>query len=82
MKDIAYLQHEPLLEKFREIMAYQKKIKKALAKKDNDHAVRLQTRQPAPRYDGVILQRFAHSTSLLACIDTHNISILYNVNFS
>ncbi|OAY25693.1 pescadillo homolog [Manihot esculenta] len=69
VKDIAYLQHEPLLEKFREIMAYQKKIKKALAKKDNDHAVRLQTRQPAPRYDGVILQRYPKFVDALRDLD-------------
>ncbi|KAJ9135370.1 hypothetical protein P3X46_032561 [Hevea brasiliensis] len=69
VKDIAYLQHEPLLEKFREIRAYQRKIKKALAKKDNDQAIRLQTRQPAPSYDGAILQRYPKFVDALRDLD-------------
>ncbi|XP_020534614.1 pescadillo homolog isoform X2 [Jatropha curcas] len=69
LKDIAYLQHEPLLEKFREIRAYQKKIKKALAKKDNDQAIRLQTRQPTPSYDKVILQRYPKFVDALRDLD-------------
>ncbi|EEF40952.1 pescadillo homolog [Ricinus communis] len=69
VKDIAYLQHEPLLEKFREIRAYQKKIKKALAKKDNDQAIRLQSRQPAPTYDRIILQRYPKFVDALRDLD-------------
>ncbi|XP_065870613.1 pescadillo homolog [Euphorbia lathyris] len=69
VKDIAYLQHEPLLEKFREIRAYQKKIKKALAKKDKDQAARLETRQPTPSFDRVILQRYPKFVDALRDLD-------------
>ncbi|XP_076905916.1 pescadillo homolog [Bidens hawaiensis] len=36
MKDILFLKHEPLLDKFREMRAYEKKVKKAVSKKNKD----------------------------------------------
>uniref|UniRef100_A0A2P2LPQ1 Pescadillo homolog n=1 Tax=Rhizophora mucronata TaxID=61149 RepID=A0A2P2LPQ1_RHIMU len=57
VKDIAFLQSEPLLEKFREISAYQKKIKKALAKKNEVLATRLRNRQPTAKLDRLIIER-------------------------
>ncbi|XP_008462522.2 pescadillo homolog [Cucumis melo] len=46
LKDIAFLHHEPLLEKCREIRAYEKKIKKADAKKNKERANFLIERKP------------------------------------
>ncbi|XP_050237796.1 pescadillo homolog [Mercurialis annua] len=69
VKDIAYLLHEPLLDKFREIRAYERKVKKALAKKDIDRARRLQTRQPTPTFDRVIQQRYPKFVDALRDLD-------------
>ena len=59
-KDIAFLQHEPLLEKFRNIRAYDKKVNKAKAKKNRDLAERLLTRRPNYTLDRLIRARFVH----------------------
>jgi len=59
VKDIAFLMHEPLLEKFREIKTYQKKVKKAKAKKNEELARLLLTRQPTYKLDRLIRERFA-----------------------
>lgn len=62
VKDIAFLQHEPLLEKFREIKTYQKKVLKAKAKKNEELARLLLTRQPTYKLDRLIRERFASFT--------------------
>lgn len=59
VKDISFLQHEPLLEKFREIKTYQKKVQKAKAKKNEELARLLLTRQPTYKLDRLIRERFA-----------------------
>lgn len=58
LKDIAFLQHEPLLETFRELRAYDKKIKKAKAKKNEERAKRLEVRRPDYKLDRLIRERF------------------------
>lgn len=58
VKDIAFLQHEPLLEIFRDIRAYEKKIKKAESKKNPDLAERLRTRIPTYKLDRIIRERY------------------------
>lgn len=63
-KDISFLQHDPLLEKFREIRAYEKKIKKAEAKINQDLAVRLLTRKPTYTLDRLVRERFYGCFSL------------------
>lgn len=65
VKDIAFLQHEPLLEIFRDIRAYEKKIKKAESKKNPDLANRLRTRAPSYKLDRIIRERFVNSIHLL-----------------
>ena len=52
-----YILHDPLLEKFREIRAYQKKIKKAKAKKNDELARLLLSRAPSYKLDMVIRDR-------------------------
>ncbi|WCJ38402.1 pescadillo-related [Euphorbia peplus] len=69
VKDIAYLQHDPLLEEFRDRRAYQKKIKKALGKKDKDQAARLESRQPTTSYSRVILERYPRFVDALRDLD-------------
>ncbi|KAJ0260947.1 Pescadillo [Hirschfeldia incana] len=58
VKDISFLQHEPLLEKFREIKTYQKKVQKAKAKKNEELARLLLTRQPTYKLDRLIRERY------------------------
>ncbi|TYI78514.1 hypothetical protein E1A91_D06G217600v1 [Gossypium mustelinum] len=58
LKDVMYILHDPLLEKFREIRAYQRKIKKAKAKTNDELAKLLLSRAPSYRLDMVIRDRF------------------------
>lgn len=58
LKDIAFLQHEPLLEKFRDLRAYDKKIKKAKAKRNEERAKRLEVQRPDYKLDRLIRERF------------------------
>ncbi|KAI6700738.1 hypothetical protein NL676_015062 [Syzygium grande] len=64
LKDILFVKHDPLLEKFREMRTYEKKIKKAEAKKNKDLYERLRTRKPTYTLDRLILE------SLLMLLET------------
>ncbi|GKV37239.1 hypothetical protein SLEP1_g45294 [Rubroshorea leprosula] len=57
-KRIAFIQHDPMLEKFREIRAYQKKIKKAKAKKNEELARALKSLEPHVKMDKFIRDRY------------------------
>ncbi|CAH2072757.1 unnamed protein product [Thlaspi arvense] len=69
VKDIAFLQHEPLLEKFREIRTYQKKVIKAKAKKNEELARILLTRQPTYKLDRLIRERYPTFIDALRDLD-------------
>ncbi|XP_062151439.1 pescadillo homolog [Alnus glutinosa] len=69
VKDIAFLQHEPLLEIFRDIRAYEKKIKKAESKKNPDLANRLRTRTPSYKLDRIIRERYPKFVDALRDLD-------------
>ncbi|XP_024528624.1 pescadillo homolog [Selaginella moellendorffii] len=58
VKDINFLLHEPLLEKSREIRAYEKKITKARAKYNADLAHRLQNNRPSFTLDHLVKERY------------------------
>lgn len=58
LKDVLFLQHEPLLETFRDLRAYDKKIKKAKAKRNEERAKRLETLRPNYKIDRLIKERF------------------------
>jgi pescadillo protein len=68
-KDILFLKHEPLLEKFRDIRAYDKKVKKALSKKNRDLAERLLTRKPDYTLDMLIRERYPSFIDALRDLD-------------
>ena len=59
VKDIAYLLHEPLLKKARELHAHERKVKRARAKKNRDLAARLAARKPSYRLDHLVRERCA-----------------------
>ncbi|KAJ0966309.1 hypothetical protein J5N97_027447 [Dioscorea zingiberensis] len=69
MKDIAFLAHDPLIEKFREIRAHRKKIKKAFGKKNRDQANRLLTQQPKYKLDRLVLERYPTFVDALRDLD-------------
>ncbi|XP_021825598.1 pescadillo homolog isoform X3 [Prunus avium] len=69
LKDVSYIQHEPLLEILREIRAYQHKVKKAEAKKNPDRATLLRQRSPAYKLDKIVLQRYPKFLDALRDLD-------------
>lgn len=69
MKDIAFLKHEPLLEKFRDMRAYDRKVKKAVSKKNRDLAERLLTRKPTYTLDMLIRERYPKFIDALRDLD-------------
>ncbi|KAH7532464.1 pescadillo homolog [Ziziphus jujuba] len=69
LKDIAFIQHDPLLEKFREQRAYEKKIKKAKAKKNQERANRLELRRPDYKLDRLVLERYPKFVDALRDLD-------------
>ncbi|XP_022750547.1 pescadillo homolog [Durio zibethinus] len=69
LKDVMYILHDPLLEKFREIRAYQKKIKKAKAKKNDELARLLLSRAPSYKLDMVIRDRYPTFVDALRDLD-------------
>ena len=57
-KDILFLSHEPLLEKFREQKAFLKKIRKATGRHERKKAERLDGRKPVYKLDHLIRERY------------------------
>ncbi|VFQ91879.1 unnamed protein product [Cuscuta campestris] len=69
VKDIMFLKYEPLLGKFREIRAYEKKVKKAESKKNKDLAERLLSRKPTYTLDMLIRERYPKFIDALRDLD-------------
>ncbi|CAO1943765.1 unnamed protein product [Urochloa humidicola] len=69
MKDIAFLAHDPLIEKFRQIKVHRKKVKKAVAKKNRDLADRLLNRPPTYKLDRLVLERYPTFVDALRDLD-------------
>ena len=69
VKDIAYLLHEPLLKKVRELAAYDKKIRRATAKKNKELAARLESRRPGYRLDHLVRERYPSFVDALRDLD-------------
>ncbi|KMZ70148.1 putative Pescadillo [Zostera marina] len=57
-KDINFLLHEPLLEKFREMRTHEKKIRKALAKKNEHRAECLDSHKPTYTLSRLVKERY------------------------
>ena len=58
-KDIAYLQHEPILKKLREHKAFAKKLSRALGRGEWSSAKSLEANKPTYRLDHIIKERYA-----------------------
>eukprot|EP00894_Picocystis_sp_ML_P001946 jgi/Pico_ML_1/52463/g3164.t1 len=69
VKDIKWLLHEPLLAKFRDIKAYDKKIVKAKAKKTYELAKKLLDRRPGYTLDHIVKERYPAFIDALRDLD-------------
>lgn len=58
IKDIQYLAHEPVLNKFREFKVFLRKLKKAIAKEEPGTAQRLEDNKPVYRLDHILKERY------------------------
>lgn len=68
-KDIQYLMHEPILQKFREHKTFSKKLTKALGKGEIGSAKRLEENRPKYKLDRVIKERYPSFLDALRDID-------------
>ena len=56
-KDIAYLAHEPLLDKFRDFRVFMRRLKRAFHKDEQTTVQRLQENKPIYTLDHVVKER-------------------------
>ncbi|KAL3153967.1 hypothetical protein ABBQ32_013523 [Trebouxia sp. C0010 RCD-2024] len=68
-KDISFLAHDPLLSKFRDQWSFEKKIKKARAKKNRSLADSLAKRRPTYRIDHLVKERYPAFVDALRDLD-------------
>jgi len=57
VKDIAFLAHEPLLRKFREMKVYMRRLKRAKAKDMPGVLARIEGSKPVLTYDHIVKER-------------------------
>lgn len=57
MKDIKYLMHEPILQKFREYKAFAKKLTKAIGKQQWSVVKTLEENKPMYKLDHIVKER-------------------------
>lgn len=68
-KDIKYLMHEPLINKFREHKTFAKKLSKALGRGEVGDAKRLEENRPRYRLDRIIKERYPSFIDALRDLD-------------
>ncbi|XP_035692160.1 pescadillo-like isoform X2 [Branchiostoma floridae] len=69
MKDIQYLSHEPIINKFREFKVFVRKLKKAFAKAEHGRAQTLQENKPVYKLDHIIKERYPTFVDALRDLD-------------
>eukprot|EP01116_Phalansterium_solitarium_P015448 TRINITY_DN3413_c0_g1_i3.p1 TRINITY_DN3413_c0_g1~~TRINITY_DN3413_c0_g1_i3.p1 ORF type:complete len:664 (-),score=249.11 TRINITY_DN3413_c0_g1_i3:239-2230(-) len=68
-KDILFLSHDPLLQKFREYRILKKKVKRAQAKNDPDAVQRLREHGPKYTLDHIVRERYPRFVDALQDVD-------------
>ena len=69
VKDVLFLAHEPLLNKFRADAAFERRVRKARAKRGDDAARELEAERPVHRLDHLIRERYPTFNDALRDLD-------------
>ncbi|GIY38779.1 pescadillo homolog [Caerostris extrusa] len=69
LKDIQFLAHEPLINKFRSFRIFVRRLKKAIGKKDQEASIRLRENQPVFNLDHIVKERYPTFIDALRDVD-------------
>lgn len=58
LKDVQFLAHEPLINKFRDFKVFIRKLKKAIGKQDQENSRRLREKEPTYKLDHIVKERY------------------------
>eukprot|EP01147_Barroeca_monosierra_P006728 gene6728-361_t len=81
VKDIKFLAHEPLIEKFREIKVFTRKLKKAIVKDQPGRAKSLRDQEPQLKLDHIVRERYPSFVDALRDLDDCLCLIFLFANF-